>query len=74
VRKLACAFPEPEQLRTNKGSSKLPHSKETVDYSFVSAGLLSVHPCSSVVFVHTFGCGSAAPWNSWQVFLFTRPK
>src|SRR5438876_10291309 len=25
----------------------------------VAAGLLSVHPCSSVVFVHTFGCGSA---------------
>jgi len=28
VRKLACAFPEPEQLHTNKGGSKLPHSKE----------------------------------------------
>ena len=28
VRKLARAFPEPEQLHTNKGGSKLPHSKE----------------------------------------------
>ena len=28
VRKLACAFPEPEQLHTSKGGSTLPHSKE----------------------------------------------
>ncbi|PYU89082.1 MAG: hypothetical protein DMG08_22765 [Acidobacteria bacterium] len=49
VRKLACAFPEPEQLRTNKGSSKLPHSKETVDYSF-GCGWAAL--CSSV-----FICG-----------------
>src|SRR2546425_10365062 len=27
VRKLACAFPEAEQPHTNKGGSKLPHSK-----------------------------------------------
>src|SRR2546426_5788384 len=49
VRKLACAFPEPEQLHTNKGSSKPPHSKETVDYSF-GCGWAAL--CSSV-----FICG-----------------
>src|SRR2546426_11129569 len=49
VRKLACAFPEPEQLHTNKGSSKLPRSKETVDYSF-GCGWAAL--CSSV-----FICG-----------------
>jgi len=46
VRKLACAFSEPEQLHAQRGGSKLPHSKEhSGPLVLVAAGLL----CSSVV-------------------------
>ncbi len=59
VRKLACAFPEPEQLHTSKGGSKLPHSKE-------HSGRC-VDLCSSVVSFSLFCCtvkfvASFSPW------------